>query len=63
MKLYPNRDEVKLYTRSMGKLFPITAIFDNDDEANQYMSRKRDEGVIACSGDMVIIASFYSGEK
>ena len=64
MKLYPNRDKIKLYTRSMGKLFLITAIFDNDNEANVHMSRNNEATVIACTGSLVILASQYdSGFK
>lgn len=42
--------------RSMGKNIRVVAIADNDDEANKFMERNRDTGVIACFGPLVFIA-------
>lgn len=50
----------KLYIRSMGKLLRITAAFTNDDEANAYMSRHRDEGVVCVTrSGLILLANLY----
>ena len=56
MKLKP---EQTMYVASMSKLLKVTAIFDNDDEANAYMSNHGDEGVIAVFGSFVMLANLY----
>ncbi len=64
MKLFPNKDKVRLFTRSMGKLLEITAIFDSDDDANEYMAKHSDQGVISCSGSLVMLANLHDkGER
>ena len=47
------------YFRSMGKVLRVTAIFTNDDDANDYMSKHKDEGVIAVVENFVFIANVY----
>jgi len=48
-----------LYVRSMGKALRVTAIFTTDDEANAYMKRNRDDAVVACIGNLVLLAEKY----
>jgi len=43
----------------MGKVLRVTAIFTNDDDANDYMSKHKDEGVIAVVENFVFIANVY----
>ena len=40
-------DKMKLYVKSMGKVFRVYAICDNDDDANEYCKKHSDAGVIA----------------
>jgi hypothetical protein len=56
-------DLIDLYVRSMGKRLRVTAIADNDDEANAHMATT-DDAVIACVGPLVLMANMYDkGEK
>lgn len=48
-----------IYLRSMGKALRITAMFGTDDEANAYLEKHRDEGVIAVIQDIVFIANLH----
>jgi hypothetical protein len=48
---------------SMGKRFRVRAIADTDAEANSYMERHPDTGLIACLGSLCIIANLYEGVK
>jgi hypothetical protein len=59
MKLYPNRDAVALYVRSMGKIIRVTAIFDNDAEANAHMAKHSEAACVAVSGSLVMLADKY----
>lgn len=52
-------DKQKLYIRSMGKMLRVTAVFTNDDKANAYMARHRDEGVVAVFEPLVFLASLH----
>ena len=54
MKMKPQ--EV-LYIRSMGKALRVTAMFLNDDEANDYMAKNPDEGVVAEFDGRVYLAN------
>ena len=56
MKLTP---EQVIYVRSMGKALRVTAIFDNESDANSYMERHRDQGVIAEFKPLIFIANLY----
>ena len=48
----------KIRFASMGKLFTITAWFASDDDANAYLAKHPDEGVIAGARDgLVLIAN------
>lgn len=53
------QDHQTIYVRSMGKDLRVTAVFTNDDDANTYMEKNRDEGVIAVYGDVVFLANVY----
>jgi len=60
MKLYPNRDNCTLFARSMGKALKITAIYDNDNDANYHMSRAgNNDAVICVSGNLVFLADVH----
>lgn len=48
-----------LYLRSMGKLFRVTAIFTSDAEANAYMEKHREEGLIAEFKPYLYIANLH----
>ena len=64
-KLYPNKDGAALYVRSMGKSLKVTAIFDNDDDANKHISRADNNDAVVCvAGNLVILADVYDkGER
>lgn len=50
--------------RSMGKALRITALFKSDAEANAYMERNKDEGVIAEIDGVIFLANLHDkGEK
>jgi hypothetical protein len=52
--------DMKIYCKSMGKLFRVTAICRTDDEANRIMQRDNTQGVIACTKDGIsILANRY----
>lgn len=50
-----------VWVLSMGKRFRIRAITDSVHEANAYMERHTEAALIACIGDLCIIANQYSG--
>lgn len=54
-------ENLHLYIRSMGKWFQVTALFPDDDQANEWMAKNRDHGVIAVHNGMVFIANLYDG--
>ena len=47
--------ELRLYCKSMGKVFPVRRICRTDAEANEYCARNRDVGVIAEDTEMDLI--------
>lgn len=49
----------QLYVRSMGKWLRVTACFPTDEAANTFMARNRDHGVVACFGEVVLLANLY----
>lgn len=51
--------DTKLYVKSMGKIFPVRHIAQSDDEANEYMEKHDNCGVMACEKNLVIICDFY----
>ena len=51
--------EHMMYFRSMGKAFRITAIFTDMDQANDYMEKNRDEGLIAEVAPYLFLANLY----
>ena len=52
---------IQVYCKSMGKIFPVTYIAKTDNEANKYLEKKKDEGVIATDKNgLVYIASYYA---
>ncbi len=53
-------DEIKVYIKSMGKVFRVRFIAKTDAEANDYMSRHNDTGVMAVDKTgLVYICDFY----
>ena len=46
-----------LYVRSMGKLLEVTGAFTSDESANAWMLKHNGNGVVACAGDLVLVAS------
>lgn len=52
------REGETLLIRSMGKALRVTAIADNDDDANAHMERS-DDAVIAAFGPFVLMANKY----
>lgn len=61
MKAVHPPEEVYLY--SMGKRLRLTAIFDNDDDANAHMEKSND-AVVACFGPFILCADKYDqGQK
>lgn len=58
------RKEQILYVHSMRKALRVTAIFESDEETNDYLQKHKDEGVIAEFGKYIFIANLYdSGVK
>lgn len=55
MKL--KRPEQSLYVRSMGKALAVTAIYTDDDAANDHMMKNRDDAVVAVFGPFIFLAS------
>ena len=51
--------EQTLYIRSMGKALKVTAIFLDDDSANAYMAKNKDEGVVSVIGQFIFLANVY----
>ena len=47
-----------IYINSMGKRLKLTAIFDNDVDANKHME-KTDDAVVAVFGKYVLLANRY----
>jgi hypothetical protein len=45
-----------LYHHTMGRAFKVVALADTDVEANEHMTRTPGASVIACHGDLVIMA-------
>lgn len=52
----PNADGPATY-QTMGRSFDVTASFTSDDDANAYLAAHPGEGVIACEGGRILIAS------
>ena len=61
MKVYGiNDSETKLFVRSMGKMLRVTAMFTDDDDANEHMAKPgNDDAVVAVSGNLVILADAH----
>jgi hypothetical protein len=53
------KPEHVIYVRSMGKALRITAMFTNVADANAYLERHKDEGVIAEIQGIVFIANLH----
>lgn len=50
-------EKQKLYVRSMGKLLRVTAIFTDDDAANEHMDKStNNDAVVAVFGGVVLLA-------
>lgn len=54
-----NFENLNVYVATMGKLLKVTAIFDSDDEANEYMARTNDAVVAVSRGGMILLANKY----
>jgi hypothetical protein len=52
-------DQQTIYVRSMGKALRVTAMFTDEAEANRYMERNADEGVVAVFGPYVLLANLF----
>lgn len=52
-------DHQAIYVRSMGKALRVTAMFTDVAEANQYMEKNLDDGVIAEYGGVIFLANVY----
>lgn len=50
------KDHQMLYVRSMGKAFRVTAIFTDDDAANDFMAKNPGHAVMAVFGDVIFLA-------
>lgn len=57
------KESEQLWVFSMGKRFMVRVIADNDAEANTYMERHPDTGLIACFGPLCIVANLYTGVR
>jgi hypothetical protein len=57
----------RLYYRSMGKIFRVIGIAENDDEANRFCARKdnwpNQHGVIGVTGEGHVVIAEFHGEK
>lgn len=49
-------DDAPLYVAPVGKNIRVTAIFDNDAEANAFMEANGDQSVIATYGKFIMLA-------
>lgn len=58
MALFRAENGQQVFIYSMGKKLRLTAIADNDEDANKHMART-DDAVIACFGTLVLMASRY----
>jgi predicted alpha/beta hydrolase family esterase len=50
-------DTKELYINVSGRLFVVTAVADNDRDANEHLIAHNEQGVIAVVGDLVVMAS------
>lgn len=51
-----------LYAKSMGKYFQVMGLFLNDEDANAFTERNKDTGVIACYGNIIVVADLYESK-
>lgn len=54
-----SKAQEKIYLYSMGKRLRVTAMFTDVKDANAYMERHDDEGVIAELGPFIFLANLY----
>lgn len=59
---YRRNPKHQLYYRSMGKIFRVVCIAHTDEQANDFMRRVPNCGVIGVLGDAVVVAEIH-GEK
>lgn len=50
-------DTKELYINVFGRLFVVTAVADNDRDANDHLINHEKQGVIAVVGNLVVMAS------
>jgi len=53
------KEHQAIYVRSMGKALRVTALFTSDSEANQFMKKNPDHGVIAEYSGIIFVANIY----
>ena len=52
--------DVKIYAKSMGKIFPVTCVCTTDEEANEFCRKHKDNGVIGVDNNgLIYVADFY----
>ena len=57
MVLIPSNKKLRINV--YGRSFVVTAVADNDQDANNHMERFTDQAVIAVSAGLVIMASIH----
>ena len=50
---------ISLYCKSMGKIFKVWHVAKTEDDANIFMEKNRDTGVIAVNDGLIYIADIY----
>jgi len=51
--------DIQLVAFSMGKAFPVRKIAVTDEEANEYLAKHKDTGVISTFDQKIFIADYY----
>lgn len=52
-----------IHLYSMGKRFPLTAIFDSDEETKAHYKRHPDDVLVACAAGKYFVASQYNADR
>lgn len=50
----------KVFVNSMGRTFPVTAIFTDAKKADNYIRKNRDEVIVAEFNNVIFIAEKYN---
>lgn len=56
LQKYDPNGQQGLFIKTLGKYFKIVAVFTNDGEANDYMTKHEDVGLIAEIGSFLFLA-------